>query len=314
MAGNPMFGWLFSQCCCQELPHESVRSAGIEQVGVFNGDCVSCDLMASNVTYASDVEGRWEYFCNFVDHSKGLNFRVDMEHAQRRGARDLDLDLEENWHFVFGGDACVKGPGTLRFLETMVRLKKRWPNRVHLLLGEDDLNIANWTEDLNRDFDVRRQELAHVAGVKSQDSPCRGGPCVQHYEQEISDDEVVKSYEDSLKPGGWVWEYLQLAQLGVRLGDTLFIYGEILTGGISVEDVCVGVKHQEAIRLGVVPKDDQLVDDMHAWLRRLNSWAKTRVSKWELSASWDALDETSAYPLPTNHSSRKPGRTKIASS
>lgn len=42
-------------------------------------------------------------------------------------------ELQEDWHFVFGGDTCDKGPGSLRCLHALVSLKKRHPDRVHLL-------------------------------------------------------------------------------------------------------------------------------------------------------------------------------------
>ena len=43
------------------------------------------------------------------------------------------LTSKEDWHFVFGGDTCDKGPGSLRCLHALVSLKKRHPDRVHLL-------------------------------------------------------------------------------------------------------------------------------------------------------------------------------------
>lgn len=36
-----------------------------------------------------------------------------------------ELELEEDWCFVFGGDASDKGPGTLRVVMALVALKKR---------------------------------------------------------------------------------------------------------------------------------------------------------------------------------------------
>lgn len=42
--------------------------------------------------------------------------------------------LQDDWHFVFGGDTCDKGPGSLRCLQALVSLKRRYPDRVHLLI------------------------------------------------------------------------------------------------------------------------------------------------------------------------------------
>ena len=35
----------------------------------------------------------------------------------RKSDAELALVLDEGWHFVYGGDACDKGHGTLRFLQ-----------------------------------------------------------------------------------------------------------------------------------------------------------------------------------------------------
>uniref|UniRef100_A0A7S0F8R4 Uncharacterized protein n=1 Tax=Pyrodinium bahamense TaxID=73915 RepID=A0A7S0F8R4_9DINO len=271
-----MFGWL-GGCCCEEVTGSTDDfKRDIEQVSLFPENCVSFDPQGQNVTYASDVDGRWEYFCNFVDHSKGLRFRVELDHSERRSLRELDLELEEGWHFVYGGDACCKGQGTLRFLETMVRLKKRWPGRVHLLLGIRDLNLTQWTGEFEGDFETRRTELAHLAGVDP---------------EQVTDEEVAKSCEDCLKPGGWTYEYMQLAQLAILLGDTLFIHGEILSGNVGVEEVRAGVKHQEAVRTGLLPEDDDPEDDVQDWVIRLNTEVRSQIRQWELVPAWDSMDK-----------------------
>mmetsp|Transcript_14129 Transcript_14129/g.40398 ORF Transcript_14129/g.40398 Transcript_14129/m.40398 type:complete len:287 (-) Transcript_14129:86-946(-) len=267
-----MFAWL-AGCCCEEASKRPSDFKGdIEQVSIFPESCVSYDPQGQNVTYASDVDGRWDYFCNFVDHSRGLKFCVDLAPNERRSLLDLDLQLEEGWHFVYGGDACTQGPGSLRFLEAMVRLKKRWPGRVHLLLGAKDMDVQAWTTDLSGDFDCRREELAHLAGIEP---------------DQVSDEEVAKSCEDQLKPGGGTWEYLQLAQLAILLGDTLFIHGEILSGNTAVEDLVATPKHQELLELGVVPDEDETSEDVQAWVVRLNCWVRNQIRQWELAPSWD---------------------------
>jgi len=285
-----MFG-LFSGCCCEEARSKSTDFGNdIEQVSLFPESCVSFDPEGQNVTYASDVDGSWDYFCNFVDHSRGLRFRADLDPGERRSLRDLDLQLEEGWHFVYGGDACRQGPGTLRFLETMVRLKKRWPGRVHLLLGAQDLDMQAWQFDLDSsDFDHRRSEIAHMAGIDP---------------VQVSDDEVAKSVEDSIKPGGWTWEYLQLAQLAILLGDTLFIHGEILSNSVTIEDIRSSANHQDLLKVGMVPDDDEHFDDMQEWVMRLNSWVRNQIRQWELSPSWESPTDDCRESPPLLHQAK----------
>ncbi|CAJ1356706.1 unnamed protein product [Effrenium voratum] len=236
---------------------------------------------AQKVTYLTDVEGHWPYFCNFVDLSEGLAFA---EEGDQRAARAApELILEDGWHFVFGGDTCDKGPGSLRCLQALVSVKKRYPDRVHLLLGNRDINKMRYTSEFTDDevarmspdspaafwvpedkrtspwefisslaahaegkddalltveeirsyctkanlmryhlkydmgsdgeFDFRRQELAHMTG--------------RHVSQ-VSDDEVMQSYEDSVAEGGVMREYMRLAELVCLLGGTLFVHGQII--------------------------------------------------------------------------------------
>jgi hypothetical protein len=52
---------------------------------------------------------------------------------------------------VFGGDAVDKGNGDIRFLRAMLRLKKRYPNRVHLIVGNRDCNKLRFGTELTKE-------------------------------------------------------------------------------------------------------------------------------------------------------------------
>lgn len=149
--------------CRQFEDCELSPPAGLEYSG-GSGGCSSCsgvpqslagvsyrgvDRDVQKVTYCTDVEGHWHYFCNFVDLSNGLSFAESGDHRECRSAPKLVL--EDDWHFVFGGDACDKGPGTIRFLQCVIALKKKHPDRVHLLLGNRDVNKMRWTSELDDD-------------------------------------------------------------------------------------------------------------------------------------------------------------------
>ena len=43
------------------------------------------------------------------------------------------LNLRPNTHFIYGGDSVDKGPGDIRLCRALDGLKKRYPDRVHLL-------------------------------------------------------------------------------------------------------------------------------------------------------------------------------------
>lgn len=108
-----------------------------------NGPWVVPD--AKKVTYLTDVEGHWPYFCNFVELSECLSFAVEGD--QRTARKAPELILKDDWHFVFGGDTCDKGPGSLRCLQALVSLKRRYPDRVHLLMGNRDINKMRLTSE-----------------------------------------------------------------------------------------------------------------------------------------------------------------------
>lgn len=280
---------MFGICCPASLSGSVVEK--IDDVVLHVPPCVSYDPTVRNVTYVSDVEGQWDYFCNFVNHSKGLNFVVNAEPEERRTAEHLELHLEEGWHFVYGGDACDKGPGTLRFLEAMVRLKKTCPGRVHLLLGNGDVNRLGLATQLSKaeighpkdatvtlwaqagpyeataeEFEYRRVELAHLRGVA---------------QEEVLDKEVVRNYTDN----SWLREYLQRSQLGVLLGETLFVDGQVIANGAPGE-------HEEGVGGGgdgkvleVGPNDKEL----QTWLKRLNAWGYEKLKDLESRSDWDPI-------------------------
>jgi len=273
---------LFATCCCQEEHGDSFGGTdlGIEHVGVFSGNCVANETEGESVAYVGDVEGRWETFCEFVDNTAGLKFMTVMDHEKRRQQKDLDLELEDGWQLVFGGDASIQGTGSLRILDTMIRVKRQWPERVHLLLGMEDLDISNWVMDFTGLFETRRGELAHIraAGAGA---------------QSISNKDVSKSFEDSLKPGGHVSEYLRMVQLGVKIGDTVFAYSEVFADGHSLDDIKSGPRHKIAVRLGMAPPDDP-ADNVKAWLTKANKFARTKVRGWKYKANFIVRQEKDA--------------------
>jgi len=104
-----------------------------------------------NVSFLTDIEGNWEYFERFVQQSAALSFPGD---GQPRFSFDgaADVVLEDGWCFIHGGDTCDKGGavgGSVRVVRTLVKLKRKYPHRVVLLLGNRDINKMRMTSELN---------------------------------------------------------------------------------------------------------------------------------------------------------------------
>ena len=108
------------------------------------------------VCFFTDFEGNFEYFERCIELSQGLHWQVV------DGTRSLKV--RDGWHAVFGGDYVDKGPcagagGSLRVVECLVALKKAYPSRVILILGNRDLNKMRFTSELSEG------ELANLDGT-----------------------------------------------------------------------------------------------------------------------------------------------------
>lgn len=294
---------------------------------------------AENIAYVSDVEGHWEFFCNFVSLSKGVSFRVGDGRGATTG-ESLDLDLADGWHFVFGGDSCDKGPGTLRFQEAMVRLKASYPDRVHLLLGNRDVNKMSLTSELdalevakfvevpgerrsNGSWRVSGVEFLKKMAAKDQgldedevteamvEQWCTQASKLKYmfkykmnsdgefeYRRkelalqravavsEVGDAEVASSYEACLGPGGCTREYLRSAQIGVLIGDALFVHAQIIGNEFKPGKTRFADEQGVAWSIRVVPGREEPVQDIREWLVLLNAWAAEQVNDWQEHPVW----------------------------
>lgn len=81
------------------------------------------------IAFATDLEGKFEYWKNFILNSKVVS-------------RDSsgELELKRGCHFVHGGDVCDRGEGDMRILEDLITLKRKYPENVHFILGNRDVN------------------------------------------------------------------------------------------------------------------------------------------------------------------------------
>ena len=58
-------------------------------------------------------------------------------------------DLSPNGYIIHGGDSVDKGPGDIRVVKTLVSLKKKYPSRVFLMLGNRDFNKLRFPAELD---------------------------------------------------------------------------------------------------------------------------------------------------------------------
>ena len=81
------------------------------------------------VGYATDIEGNFDYWSKYIEISKIL-------HRLPSGV----IELSDDCHFVYGGDVVDRGPGDLRVISDLIGMKRSYPERVHFIMGNRDIN------------------------------------------------------------------------------------------------------------------------------------------------------------------------------
>ena len=98
------------------------------------------------IGYVTDVEGNLDFFQQYVELSNVLKYSNSTKNK---------LILKDGCYFVHGGDIVDKGNGDIRLCRQLVDLKKRYPKRVFLLVGNRDLNKFRFSAELSED-DIAR--------------------------------------------------------------------------------------------------------------------------------------------------------------
>eukprot|EP00602_Paraphysomonas_sp_CaronLab_P009698 CAMPEP_0185024566 /NCGR_PEP_ID=MMETSP1103-20130426/7681_1 /TAXON_ID=36769 /ORGANISM="Paraphysomonas bandaiensis, Strain Caron Lab Isolate" /LENGTH=499 /DNA_ID=CAMNT_0027557573 /DNA_START=183 /DNA_END=1682 /DNA_ORIENTATION=+ len=229
--------------------------------------------------------------------------------------------LKENCHFVYGGDVCDRGPGDIRVLEDIVKLKRDNPDNVHIILGNRDINKMRLLTELLPEFTCKpsrtywtgdiddKGEHNAVNRLKAILIDTMGAPdTFEHRRQELkdlgrdsSDEAVVQSFWDLLKPEGLLTEYLKQGTLAVLLGDTLFLHGGL---------------HSNS--LGWIPPSRDLppgdsghhVDNVATWCEQLEAFRAAEMKDFVEFSQWLQLSsgQASERRLPfTSHWSAEGG-------
>jgi len=178
---------------------------------------------SSCISYVTDVEGNLDYFHKAIRFSS----EVDLKNGQLHFYDDKGL-------FCYGGDVCDHGVGDIRISSMLLNFKMRYPDRVFLVAGNRDLNKMRFLEEL----DMNNTPVEKVQYILRE---TMGAPEAFKYrkmelneiEGDVSDFQVAQSFKNSVEPGGFMFEYLQQAQLAVTIENSLFIHGAIPANGVG---------------------------------------------------------------------------------
>ena len=109
------------------------------------------------ISYVTDIEGDLSFFQRYLATSKvvcATNVVRSSKYPNEWKSFDVDFRSSKNddnnmLHFVFGGDLFDHGSGDLRLASSLSQFKRRYPDRVTLLLGNRDLNKLRLLRELN---------------------------------------------------------------------------------------------------------------------------------------------------------------------
>ena len=269
--------------------------------------------------FLTDVEGNLNYFLSFVRRSKALDVNESTG----------DIELQDGCYFVHGGDGVDRGPGDIRVVKHLTSLKKRYPGRVFLIMGNRDINKLRFMSELHPLALLSGSDIYWDANHKKYDAFCSEKGldlndrvsklkwmlectmgCENAFEhrrselnvlrdnagnKSVSDDEVVESFLDSVDPKSsdpWMLEYIKVGQIMLLLDNCMFVHGGITKDGI-----------------GSIPGRPERVDDAWEWCTGLNEWMTDMVEQYERNSLFDqnntrTFDKFLDYVVPGGSSGK----------
>mmetsp|Transcript_103272 Transcript_103272/g.182924 ORF Transcript_103272/g.182924 Transcript_103272/m.182924 type:complete len:594 (+) Transcript_103272:2-1783(+) len=285
--------------------------------------------VASNIDdvgYITDLEGDLETFNSYLASGKSVLCRGD----------DGVLNLRtETAAFVFGGDLFDRGSGDLRLARELLGLKQRHPDRVFLLMGNRDVNKMRLPSELDLKYvgkgasesafsawwDPKAPTLSkYLASAGLPDTRMNrlqwmlrhtlGSPGAFEYRRQeladlgrtttdaISDEQVVDSYIKSVEnDDGEVRSYLRNAQIGVIIGDTLFVHGAVEERALGfVPSHYTRFKENSPEEVSSLPGVQRGLP-LREWIDGLNSFACKEVAEWCKNPFWSESGTRSGEAL-----------------
>ncbi|OWZ16203.1 hypothetical protein PHMEG_00010035 [Phytophthora megakarya] len=129
-------------------------------------------------------------------------------------------------------------------------------------------------------------------------------------DKEVTDEDVLKSFMDSVKEGGVLREYLLHGSLAYVTHQTLFVHGGVINGD----------QDASFLALGRVPDEpSKRFDSVPEWVDRLNAWYRSQVQEWIERSTWSedhssrGGNELLKYVLPDYTGSVVMGRHLLSS-
>jgi hypothetical protein len=242
----------------------------------------------SMIGYCTDVEGNYEYWERYLMISKVLGRNEEKK-----------IVLNDGCQFVFGGDVCDRGDGDIRVLDDLIQLYESYPDRVHFILGNRDVNKMRIPVELHEKY---LQHPAAVYWIPNDPEQCpqtkierlkwilrktMGAPLAfegRRKELEIlgkptTDEDVVQSFFDLLTPEGSLMKYMKYGKIAVSFGDTLFCHGGIngTNLGWIPPKTPTAPTSVNASSFGAGDFGGQTCDNVGMWISELNQFVKEEV-------------------------------------
>jgi hypothetical protein len=252
----------------------------------------SQELLSSQVTvsYVTDIEGNLDIWNRFVDISSVLN-------REKREDGELgSVTLKDSCHFVYGGDVCDRGNADVRFTKELMDLKLMYPDRVHFIFGNRDINKLRIPFEICdsvlglplQPYWLKDQGSLHVSSDETQttsntrvdrlkwilENSMEAPRAFNNRSAELreiqtfdSDEHVVESYLFSLSPNGIHSKYLMNSDIAVMIGDTLFIHGALNMSNVGYVPPYNGAQSKSC-------------QSLQEWINEINKFAKFEINAY----------------------------------
>jgi hypothetical protein len=115
---------------------------------------LSGDDSSRKITFITDIEGDRDYLTRYVKQSKVLCFRpCDPRFETNFFPYQHYIDFQRPFRdcLVFGGDIWDQGGSDLYVIRQLLDLKERYPEHVHIVLGNRDINKMRLLQELHQD-------------------------------------------------------------------------------------------------------------------------------------------------------------------
>ncbi len=265
---------------CKKRSHSQIKNG--EQTGFpVNASPIVGQKQQYPYTYITDLEGFKEGLTHEIEQ-KGLTFNEKGE---------LDF-TRSHFELVVGGDIGDRGPDSIKVRRWLLQLKKKYPDRVKLIIGNRDINklilLDRWHHQ-SRESTSLLEFLQH----NLTELGCKN--CLELHRVELEElrskrvtlEEAAKDYFKQLEPGGEYFEYVKQGEFITRKGEVLIVHGMVSTANY-----------------GVVPSQKEIHTNVDQWVLALENWGRSQVKEIETnygkqgkekSPAWQAINQLVAY-------------------